>query len=79
VKAPKAHPVIKVSRRDAVKLIDRIRERAATDDSLRSLLYEFGIDALTPCDGDAHANPHIDNCHRCAPRWAFTGRDIRIP
>lgn len=21
------------------------------------------------CSGEAHSNPHIDNCGRCAPRW----------
>ena len=21
------------------------------------------------CPGDAHSNPHIDNCRGCAPRW----------
>ena len=24
---------------------------------------------LVPCDGEAHQNPHIDNCSCCAPRW----------
>jgi hypothetical protein len=24
---------------------------------------------LVPCDGEAHKNPHIDNCMVCAPRW----------
>lgn len=24
---------------------------------------------LIPCDGEAHKNPHIDNCMSCAPRW----------
>lgn len=28
---------------------------------------------LTACDGPAHANPHIDNCGLCAPRWGFLG------
>lgn len=26
---------------------------------------------LIPCDGEAHTNPHIDNCLRCAPRWGW--------
>jgi hypothetical protein len=26
---------------------------------------------LIPCDGEAHSNPHIDNCGKCAPRWGF--------
>ena len=24
---------------------------------------------LIPCPGDAHKNPHIDNCTICAPAW----------
>lgn len=28
------------------------------------------IDAITyKCDGEAHSNPHIDNCGACAPLW----------
>lgn len=30
---------------------------------------------LVECDGEAHSNPHIDNCLRCAPRWGW----IEIP
>jgi hypothetical protein len=26
---------------------------------------------LVPCDGEAHSNPHIDNCGHCAPRWGW--------
>ena len=26
---------------------------------------------LVPCDGEAHENPHIDNCSQCAPRWGW--------
>lgn len=32
---------------------------------------------MLPCTGEAHSNPHIDNCTLCAPRWgkvpAFKG------
>lgn len=24
---------------------------------------------LVPCTGEAHSNPHIDNCMQCAPFW----------
>ncbi len=30
---------------------------------------------LVACDGAAHSNPHIDNCHTCAPRWGW----VEIP
>jgi hypothetical protein len=26
---------------------------------------------LVPCTGEAHSNPHIDNCSVCAPRWGL--------
>jgi len=26
---------------------------------------------LVQCDGEAHDNPHIDNCMQCAPRWGW--------
>lgn len=29
---------------------------------------------LIKCDGEAHSNPHIDNCSRCAPRWGLMMR-----
>jgi len=25
--------------------------------------------AWEACSGEAHSNPHIDNCNICAPRW----------
>lgn len=48
---------------------------------------------LIPCPGEAHRNPHIDNCGFCAPRWGEidelapidffdareSGLDVRIP
>ncbi len=24
---------------------------------------------MVPCPGEAHSNPHIDNCSLCAPNW----------
>ena len=27
---------------------------------------------IIKCDGEAHSNPYIDNCLRCAPNWGFT-------
>jgi len=24
---------------------------------------------LVDCPGEAHSNPYVDNCLRCAPRW----------
>ncbi len=30
---------------------------------------------LMECDGEAHSNPYIDHCLRCAPRWGW----IEVP
>lgn len=34
---------------------------------------------LVPCDGEAHRNPHIDNCLTCAPRWGFVEIPVEYP
>lgn len=31
---------------------------------------DAAMESLTvPCGGEAHSNPYIDNCSRCAPLW----------
>lgn len=40
-----------------------------TDDGTTLLLVERKLIGLVPCTGEAHSNPHIDNCMLCAPRW----------
>jgi len=37
------------------------------------LSIQHGIEPLQPCNGEAHSNPHIDNCGTCAPRWGWLG------
>jgi hypothetical protein len=32
---------------------------------------DYGIPPLVRCDGEAHSNAFIDNCHACAPRWGW--------
>jgi hypothetical protein len=31
---------------------------------------------LVRCTGEAHNNPHIDNCGQCAPRWGW--REVKL-
>lgn len=70
-----------MKRKDAATLIDATRailydcskpghRRVA---ELQLLFDRAGL-ALVPCDGEAHSNPHIDNCARCAPRWGWIGK-----
>lgn len=33
---------------------------------------------LIPCPGEAHKNPHVDNCSLCAPRWGQIEVDADI-
>jgi len=38
-----------------------------------SELRKLGLSGKTheiDCPGEAHTNPHIDNCGTCMPRWA---------
>jgi hypothetical protein len=41
-----------------------------------ALDFKFGIKPLEACHGEAHSNPHIDNCMTCAPRWGWTGEKV---
>jgi hypothetical protein len=72
-----------MKRSHAASLIDELREALATYESdgkgsdlhrrLTDALAFYGIAPLGRCEGEAHSNPFIDNCHRCAPRWGFIG------
>lgn len=36
----------------------------ATTTTKQKITWHF-----VPCPGEAHSNPHIDNCGLCAPQW----------
>ena len=40
-----------------------------TDNATTYTLPSREPTGLVPCPGDAHSNPHIDNCMICAPDW----------
>lgn len=84
-------PEIEMKRSVAAKALDTIvaamvsREEYGTVDDvvltrIAVALRDAGIHlaAYTACDGEAHANPHIDNCTRCAPRWGVVGPEIKV-
>lgn len=65
-------------------MVDKIRVAMMHSDAvtaLRLIRHEFevkGIPDLEVCTGNAHSDPHIDNCGACAPRWGWTGERVDI-
>jgi hypothetical protein len=48
----------------------KTRTATAYGGTLKLKLYERKkTGKLVPCPGEAHSNPHIDNCMLCMPRW----------
>lgn len=70
-------------RKQATALIDELRTMAAANKHagnesvplwrLEELLQKHGLKPLERCEGEAHSNAYIDNCHTCAPRWGWVG------
>jgi hypothetical protein len=75
----------KMSRKQAAALIERIRiivaenpDRLLAPALLQDVLSLGGLAPLERCTGEAHGNPHIDNCGQCAPRWGWLGDAVTI-
>ena len=47
-------------------------------EAIRELARRAKLTPLQPCHGEAHSNPHIDNCMVCMPRWGFTGPTVKV-
>ena len=66
----------------AATILHEIREmlaqRRKPEEIEAYLEKRHGIEALKPCTGDAHSNPHIDHCMTCAPGWGWLGAQITI-
>lgn len=80
-----SHKVQYITRTQAAKLIEELREIAAGDKPLSARhiadrLALYGIDPLVPCSAQAHqpGGGYIDNCMCCAPRWGFTGSTLKV-
>jgi len=54
--------------REACRAYDRTRS-AKRREALQAAIDDAKARATVPCDGEAHSNPWIDNCHTCAPFW----------
>jgi hypothetical protein len=71
----------KIARKDAAKLIEEVRTLAARGNNIEAVamaLKRAGIPLLAECSGEAHTNPHIDNCGVCAPRWGLVGDTVKV-
>lgn len=72
----------KIRRTVVAKLLDEVRlklaERVRPEDIEEFLSEQYNIDPLQKCTGEAHSNPYIDNCGRCAPRWGWVGDQIKV-
>lgn len=44
--------------------------------TISDLCRAIGIRRVKRCPGEAHSNPHVDNCGRCAPRWGWIECDV---
>lgn len=72
----------KMTRSRAAGMIDSIRKMLAnrsTAEQIEEMMErEYQVKPLVECTGEAHSNPHIDNCGLCSPRWGLTGSYIKI-
>ena len=72
---------IKITRTQAAKIIERLREEAAEGDArAKRILDSYGIEPLKKCTGFAHTPDgcFVDNCTVCAPRWGWVGDKIKV-
>jgi hypothetical protein len=46
--------------------------------AIHLVFQDARIPPLELCPGEAHSNPHIDNCGSCAPRWGLVGPEVKI-
>lgn len=47
-------------------------------DILRLSLSIYGLEVPRRCTGEAHSNPHVDNCGVCMPRWGWVSTPVRV-
>lgn len=73
---------IRIPRKTAAEMLDDIREmlqaRKTPEEIEEMLSRDYEIAPLEKCTGEAHSNPHIDNCMVCTPRWGVVGAKIKI-
>jgi hypothetical protein len=46
---------------------------------LRTIASNHGLEVPRPCTGEAHSNPHIDNCGVCLNyHWGLSGKNVKV-
>lgn len=72
----------RMPRKEAARMIDDIRKclagRMSAESIEKMLKQNFNVEPFRACTGEAHSNPHIDNCGVCAPRWEWVGDYIKV-
>jgi hypothetical protein len=73
---------IDINVKTATGIIEMVRLSLAEKESPETLENRlrvvYGITPITKCTGEAHSNPHIDNCCMCSPRWGFSGTRVNV-
>lgn len=76
-----------ITRTQAARLLEEllllaaasIHDRMSIDpQGIVELAKRYGLELPTACNGEAHRNPHIDNCMVCMPRWGWVGGQVRV-
>lgn len=47
-------------------------------EELKEKFEAAGLKLPTQCIGEAHSNPHVDNCSVCMPNWGWSGREVKV-
>jgi len=72
-----------ISRSTAASAFDRVRYLLAQGTDPKKIEQiindEFQIPIPKKCTGEAHSNPHIDNCGACMQfHWGWSGKRLKI-
>jgi len=45
---------------------------------IRTVAASHGLEVPQKCNGEAHSNPHIDNCSVCCPNWGWRESEVKV-
>ncbi len=79
---------VNLSRKDTARLLESLLKEVAEDihskqpsklaSRLREVFATQGLEIPRPCNGEAHSNPHVDNCGVCMPNWGWVSQTVKI-
>ena len=81
-----------IKRKEAAQFIDKVlllvaqieegESRAKRPEDVANLLRTFAsehsLEVPRKCNGEAHSNPHIDNCGVCMPHWGWVQKETKV-